>query len=87
MDQDTRWLNKYEEVMTFIETNHRNPSRYDDEERGMYCNWLKHQRKLYNSGEMKEERREMFEKLFIQYGRGRGKATFQKTTPHDGGSQ
>lgn len=63
MDQDTRWLNKYEEVMTFIETNHRNPSRYDDEERGMYCNWLKHQRKLYNSGEMKEERRMQFEVL------------------------
>ena len=29
----------------------------------MYYNWLKHQRKLYNNGEMKEERREMFEKL------------------------
>ena len=32
MDQDTRWLNKYEEVVSFIETNHRNPSKYVAEE-------------------------------------------------------
>ncbi len=63
MTQDERWMARYNEVKEFIEREHRNPSRYDDEERGMYCNWLKHQRKLYNSGEMKEERREMFEKL------------------------
>lgn len=63
MTQEEKWHAKYDEVKAFIEKNKRNPSRYDDEERGMYCNWLKHQRKLYNSGEMKEERREMFEKL------------------------
>ena len=63
MTQEEKWQAKYDEVKAFIEKNKRNPSRYDDEERGMYCNWLKHQRKLYNSGEMKEERREMFEKL------------------------
>ena len=63
MDQETRWLTRYDEVVAFIQANKRNPSRYDDEERGMYCNWLKHQRKLYNSGEMKEERRAQFEEL------------------------
>lgn len=63
MTQEEKWQAKYDEVKEFIEKNKRNPSRYDDEERGMYCNWLKHQRKQYNSGEMKEERREMFEKL------------------------
>ena len=63
MTQEERWQKQYEEVNLFIETNKRNPSRYDDEERGRYCNWLKHQRKLYNSGEMKEERRAQFEKL------------------------
>ena len=26
MDQETRWLTRYNEVMTFIESNHRNPS-------------------------------------------------------------
>lgn len=63
MTQEEKWQAKYDEVKTFIESNKRNPSRYDDEERGMYCNWLKHQRKLYNSGEMKEDRRMQFEKL------------------------
>ena len=65
MTQDERWMARYNEVKEFIEREHRNPSRYDDEERGRYCNWLKHQRKLYNSGEMKEERRAQFEKLLI----------------------
>lgn len=27
--QDERWNNRYEEVKSFIETNHRNPSRFD----------------------------------------------------------
>lgn len=63
MDQETRWLTRYDEVVAFIEREHRNPSRYDDTERGLYVNWLRHQRKLYNSGEMKEERRMQFEKL------------------------
>ena len=63
MKQDQIWLNKYQEVVTFIETNKRNPSKHDDEERGRYCNWLKHNRKLYAAGEMKEERRVLFEEL------------------------
>ena len=28
MDQETRWLTKYNEVVEFIQTNHRNPSRH-----------------------------------------------------------
>lgn len=36
MTQDEKWLSKYNEVMTFIETNKRNPSRYDDNEKGLY---------------------------------------------------
>ena len=51
---------KYNEVKSFIETNHRNPSKYVAEERGMYCNWFRHNKKLYNSGELKEGRMEMF---------------------------
>lgn len=34
MTQDERWMERYSEVVSFIETNKRNPSRYDDEERG-----------------------------------------------------
>lgn len=63
MTQDERWLEKYNEVVEFIEKNKRNPSKYSDEERGRYLNWLKHNRKLYAAGEMKEERVEAFKKL------------------------
>ena len=62
MDQDTRWLNKYEEVMTFIETNHRNPLKHRIEEHDM-LNWLKANRKEMNAGRMKPERVEKFRKL------------------------
>ena len=62
MDQDTRWLNKYEEVVSFIETNHRNPSKYVAEDRDM-LNWLKANRKALNAGKMKADRVEKFRKL------------------------
>jgi len=62
MDQDTRWLNKYEEVMTFIETNHRNPSKHRIEEHDM-LNWCKANRKALNAGKMKLERVERFKEL------------------------
>ena len=62
MDQDTRWLTKYNEVMNFMETNHRNPSRHRIEEHDM-LNWLKATRKRMNAGDLKEERVELFNKL------------------------
>lgn len=63
MTQDERWLARYNEVKTFIEVNRRNPSRYDDEERGLYCNWLKHNKKLYAAGKLKEDRVTGFKEL------------------------
>ena len=69
MTQDELWLEKYQELVTFIETNKRNPSKHDDEERGRYLNWLKHNRKLYAAGEMKEDRVEMFERLLFLFER------------------
>lgn len=63
MTQDELWLMKYQEVVAFIKTNKRNPSKHNDEERGRYLNWLKHNRKLYTVGEMKKERVELFQKL------------------------
>ena len=65
MTQDDRWLEKYNGVKSFIETNKRNPSRYDARERGLYCNWLRHNKKLYNAGELKVERMEMFKELLV----------------------
>lgn len=62
MDQETRWLTRYNEVKDFIEREHRNPSKFIPEERGLR-NWVRHQQKLVNKGELKEERVEMFEKV------------------------
>lgn len=63
MKQDERWMVRLNEVKSFIEENHRNPSKYDDTERGLYYNWLRHNMKLYNNGEMKVERMARFEQL------------------------
>ena len=63
MTQDERWLKRYEEVVGFIETNKRNPSKYDAEERGSYYTWLKHNRKQMNAGMLKPERVEKFKEL------------------------
>ena len=62
IDQETRWLNRYNEVKGFLEENHRNPSKHRIEEHDM-LNWLKANRKALNAGKMKVERMEKFEKL------------------------
>lgn len=62
MTQDERWLERYNEVMGFLEENHRNPSKHRIEEHDM-LNWVKHNRKVMNQGGMKEERVERFRKL------------------------
>ena len=62
MDQETRWLMRYNEVKRFIEENKRNPSKHRIEEHDM-LNWLKANRKVMNAGKMKAERVEKFRKL------------------------
>lgn len=62
MTQDERWLLRYNEVKSFIETNHRNPSKYYPEEKLM-VHFLKRGRKLMNAGELQEPRLGMFKKL------------------------
>ena len=55
---------KYNEVVDFINNNHRNPSRHRIEEHDM-LNWLKATRKRMNRGELKPERVELFVKLLV----------------------
>ena len=62
MDQESRWLTRYNEVKEFIELEHRNPSKYRIEEHDM-LNWLKANRKAMNAGKMKPERVEKFKEL------------------------
>ena len=61
MTQEERWLTRYNELMGFLEENHRNPSRHRIEEHDL-LNWLKANRKVMNTGKMKVER---VEKLTI----------------------
>ena len=64
MDQETRWLARYNEVVMFIETNHRNPSKYVPEEK-LLVHFLKRGRKLMNAGELKEPRLSLFKELLV----------------------
>lgn len=63
MTNEERWTERYNEVVKFILTNKRNPSKYDATERGLYLNWLKHNRKFFNKGELKEGSAERFREL------------------------
>ena len=62
MTQDERWMKNYYAVMEYMETNQRNPSKYDITVRSLYT-WIKHQRKVMNAGKLKEDRVELFNEL------------------------
>jgi hypothetical protein len=62
MTQEERWMLRYNEVMDFMEKNHRNPSRHRLEDHDM-LNWLKANRKKMNAGELSEPRLSMFKEL------------------------
>ena len=62
MDQETRWLTRYNEVKEFIEREHRNPSKHRIEEHDM-LNWQKANRKALNAEKMKPERVGKFKEL------------------------
>lgn len=62
MTQEERWMTRYNEVVSFIETNHLNPSKHRIEEHDL-LNWLKANRKVMNAGSLKAERVEPFKQL------------------------
>lgn len=62
MTQDERWMKRYEEVMVFIKSYHRNPPRHRIEEHDM-LNWVKANRKRMNACQLKEPRLGMFKEL------------------------
>lgn len=68
MTQDERWNTRYQEVVGFIEANHRNPSRHRIEEHLM-LNWVKANRKLMNAGRLEESRLQRFRELLELCGR------------------
>lgn len=76
MTQDERWFAKYNEVVEFIQTNHRNPSRHRIEEHDM-LNWLKATRKKLNAGELKEDRLAKFKNLLTLVEENKRKNQYQ----------
>ena len=65
MTQDEKWLKNYREVAQYMDTYHRNPSKHRVEDHLM-LNWIKHQRKLMNKGELKPERVTAFKRLLAK---------------------
>lgn len=76
MTQNEAWIKRYQEVMTFIESNHRNPSKHRIEEHLM-MNWVKHNRKLLKAGKMAPERVEMMGKLVDLWEENKRKNQYQ----------
>lgn len=76
MTQDERWIAKYKEVVEFIQTNHRNPSRHRIEDHDM-LNWLKANRKKMNAGELKEPRLSKFKELLALVEENKRKNQYQ----------
>ena len=76
MTQDERWLLRYNEVKSFIETNHRNPSKYYDEEKLM-VHFLKRGRKLMNADNLQEPRLSMFKELLALVEENKHKNQYQ----------
>ena len=64
MTQDERWNIRYKEVMDFMASCHRNPSRHRIEEHDM-VNWVKANRKKMNAGELKEPRLSRLKELSV----------------------
>lgn len=62
MTQEEKWMAKYQEVVAFIQTNKRNPSKHRIEEHDM-LNWLKANRKRMNAGVLAKPRLVMFKEL------------------------
>lgn len=62
MTQEERWMANYHEVKEFIETNRRNLSKYNLEERRLYT-WMKHNRKQMNADGLDEPRLSLFREL------------------------
>lgn len=65
MTQEEKWMERFNDVRSFIETNMRNPSKHRIEEHDM-LNWIKYNRKAMNKGEMKLERVQMFNELLAK---------------------
>ena len=61
-DDEGRWLYICNQIVTFIKTRKRRPSKHHPEDRQMH-NWIKHNKRLLARGEMPPERVRHFQEL------------------------
>ena len=59
MTQDERWQRQYDQMMEFMKTNHRRPSKHRLEEHDM-LNWFKATKKRIAKGDYPQDRLEKF---------------------------
>ena len=62
MTQEERWQQQYDQMMLFMETNHRRPSKHRLEEHDM-LNWFKATKKRVAKGGLSDERLKKFNEL------------------------
>ena len=62
MTQDERWQQQYEQMMAFMNENHRRPSKHRLEEHDI-LNWYKATKKRIAKSELSEDRLEKFKTL------------------------
>ena len=76
MTQDERWQMQYEQMMSFIEENHRRPSKHRIEEHDLLY-WFKHTKKMIAKGDYPTDRLEKFAKLLELADKYRRKNQYQ----------
>ncbi len=62
MTQDEKWQQQFDEVMDFMNTYHRRPSKHRIEEHLM-LNWIKYNKKLIAKGTFPDDRLARFKQL------------------------
>ena len=77
MTQDERWQAQYDQMMTFMNENHRRPSKHRLEEHDM-LNWYKHVKKAIAKGNYPPHRIEKFALLQQVANKYRRKNQYEK---------
>ena len=62
MKNDDLWMVRYGEVLDFMTSHRRNPSKHRIEEHLM-LNWMKYNRKMMNAGKLKADREKLFKEV------------------------
>lgn len=65
MTFDEKWLLRWHEYMSYLETNKRRPSKYHEADKRL-VNWFKYNRKMFRNGKLDEFRKEKLGILLVE---------------------